>query len=144
MQHFFYTYSNKDNNNSNTKGETSKKSSLRECFSCFFSLSFSCRNCYCCAVNIVFVINLMYVFCIFTYLCNMHTFVHVCIDCLCILSSINQIVILWWSLILYTASSQAAPLHFFCRVLCYANFILCLPNSSVLWQRIASVLISIY
>lgn len=71
-----------------------------------------------------------------------HTFVHVCIDWLFILPSINQIVILWWSLILYKTSSQATPLSvcFVCAAACYANFILCLSNSSVLWQRIASVL----
>ena len=85
---------------------------LRECSSCLFSLSFSCCNCYCCAVNIVFVINLMYVFCI-------HIFVKYAYFCSClhwlflfILSSINQIVIYdgVWS---YTRHHRrTAPLHF--------------------------------
>ena len=80
---------------------------LRECSSCLFSLSFSCCNCYCCAVNIVFVINLMYVFCI-------HIFVQYAYFCSCLHWLFIYFVIyqsdsnLWWSLILYTASSQAA------------------------------------
>jgi hypothetical protein len=52
---------------------------LRECSSCFFSLSFSCRNCYCCAVNIVFVIDLMYVFVLY-----IHIFVQYAYFCSCL------------------------------------------------------------
>jgi len=59
------------------KGETSKKNSLRECSSCFFPLSFSCRNCYCCAVNII--IGLMYVFVLY-----IHIFVQYAYFCSCL------------------------------------------------------------